>query len=476
MERSHSVPSHEDEARPRARDHSTTNSDLVFITDEDADRGSRHAALLQARGINARAIHSLEAAVDRCAFAVVLVSTLPVSGGKGLAERVRLKCPDSPVIMLAQDGSVDDAVAAMRAGVYDYVSLPVDPDVFAARVRRAIEHARISAHIVRASERSTTSRLIGSSAVMTTLQGLIVRVAASEAAVLVQGETGTGKELVARALHEGSTRSKKPFVGINCAAVPSTLLESELFGHVRGAYTDAKTAREGIFVQATGGTLFLDEIGDMTLEMQAKLLRALQEHCVRPVGGNVDVAFDTRVISATHHDLEAMVAQGRFREDLYYRINVITIELPPLRDRGRDIIEIAVQIMNHAAERVGHPPVQLSPDVAERLLAYDWPGNVRELENCIERVVALARTPLIQVEDLPDRIRNHRSHSVVNVDDARDIVSLDVFEERYIHHVIQLLGGNKSAAADMLGIDRRTLYRRLEKKHRQPPALRLARE
>ena len=298
---------------------------------------------------------------------------------------------------------------------------------------------------------------------MAKVRDLIARVARSDVTVLIHGETGTGKELVARSIHEGSSRSEMPFVGINCAAVSATLLESELFGHVRGAYTDAKTARDGIFVQASGGTLFLDEIGDMALEMQSRLLRALQERRVRPVGGNVDVEFDTRVISATHHDLEKLVAAGRFREDLYYRLNVVKIDVPPLRERGNDVLELASAILARAAVRDRRAPIRLSPQVAERLLAYDWAGNVRELENCMERVIALATSSEISVDDLPERVRHHRSDQVIVVESRRDIVTLEVLEERYIHHVIKLLDGNKAQAADLLGIDRRTLYRRLEK-------------
>jgi two-component system response regulator HydG len=290
------------------------------------------------------------------------------------------------------------------------------------------------------------------------------RVAASDVSVLVHGETGTGKELVVRGIHDSSTRSAAPFIGINCAAVPAGLLESELFGHVRGAYTDAKSNRRGFFVEASGGTLFLDEIGDMPLEMQAKLLRTLQERKVRPIGGSAEVPFDTRVIAATHHDLEAMVATGQFREDLLYRLNVVTIEVPALRARGNDIIEIATAILARAAQRDGKPPVLMTPAVAERLLAYDWPGNVRELENCMERVVALARTDQVSVDDLPERLRKHRSSELIAVERPQDIVPLPVFEARYLSHVLQLVNGNKSRAAELLGVDRRTLHRRLARR------------
>jgi two-component system response regulator HydG len=282
--------------------------------------------------------------------------------------------------------------------------------------------------------------------------------------VLIHGETGTGKELVARAVHSSSPRSEGPFVALNCAAVPPSLLESELFGHARGAFTDAKNARQGLFVEASSGTLFLDEIGEMPLEMQAKLLRALQEHTVRPVGANTEVPFDARIVAATHRDLEAAVREGHFRQDLFYRINVVRIDVPPLRDRGSDVLGLASFFLEKASTRGGKPKLELSPQVAERLLSYDWPGNVRELENCIERAVALARFDHLTVEDLPEKIRAYRADRfVMSAHDVDEIISLEELERRYITRVIKVLGGNKARAAQLLGLDRRTLYRKLEK-------------
>jgi two-component system response regulator HydG len=268
---------------------------------------------------------------------------------------------------------------------------------------------------------------------------------------------------VARALHRRGRRKDGPFVAINCAALPETLLESELFGHERGAFTDARAARSGLFVQASGGTLFLDEIGEMPLALQPKLLRALQERAVRPLGGEREVPFDVRLVTATNRDLETAVHDGRFREDLFFRVNVIHVPLPPLRARGGDILLIAQRFVNEYAARSGKAVTGLSPQAAERLLAYAWPGNVRELENCIERAIALAQHDKILPDDLPEKIRDYRrSHVLVASDDPAELVPLEEVERRYILRVLEAVGGNKSQAAQVLGLGRKTLYRKLE--------------
>jgi two-component system response regulator HydG len=261
-------------------------------------------------------------------------------------------------------------------------------------------------------------------------------------------------------LHDGSG-SSGPFVALNCAAVPVHLLESELFGHLRGAYTDAHAAREGLFVRANGGTIFLDEIGDLPLEIQPKLLRALQERRVRPVGADKEVPFHARLITATHRDLEAMVREGLFREDLYYRVNVIKLEVPPLRDRGADVLELAARILARSAERSGRPALKISEAAAERLMAYSWPGNVRELENCMEHVWALARFEEINVSDLAEKIREHTRARPGTVETLDEVVTMAEHERRYILRVMALAQGNKSRAAQLLGLDRKTLYRKL---------------
>jgi two-component system response regulator HydG len=281
--------------------------------------------------------------------------------------------------------------------------------------------------------------------------------------VLICGESGTGKELVARWIHRNSRRSDKPFVAVNCAALPENLLESELFGHAKGAFTDAKAERKGLFLQAEGGTLLLDEIGEMPLTMQPKLLRALEENRLRPVGGDREVSFDVRLITATNRDLQSEVDEGRFREDFYYRINVIQIELPPLRARGADVLLLAQHFVERVASRSGRNVTGISGPAGEKLLNYSWPGNVRELRNVMERAVALTRFEKIAVDDLPEKIRDyHRSQVFIGGDDPSELVTLDDVERRYIRHVLAAVGDNKALAARVLGLDRKTLYRKLQ--------------
>jgi DNA-binding NtrC family response regulator len=281
--------------------------------------------------------------------------------------------------------------------------------------------------------------------------------------VLITGESGTGKEVVARAIHERSRRKDGPFVALNCAAVPEQLLESELFGHAKGAFTDAQKSRQGLFQQASGGTLFLDEVGDMALTTQPKLLRALQEKRVRPVGAEAEILTDVRLITATNRDLEEMVEDKRFREDLYYRINVIHIPLPPLRTRGGDVLLLAQHMLRHYATVFDKKVMGLSAAAAERMLAYEWPGNVRELGNCLERAVALAHFEEIQVEDLPEKIRSQptrRSISMTGTDHP-ELMSLEEVERRHVLRVLEACQGNRTDAAKILDLDRKTLYRKL---------------
>ena len=299
---------------------------------------------------------------------------------------------------------------------------------------------------------------------MQTVYDLIRRVAPSDTTVLLSGESGTGKELVARALHDLSPRAPKRFLGVNCAAMPSELLEGELFGHVRGAFTDAKTGRVGLLEQADGGTLLLDEIGEMSLDMQPKLLRVLQERTIRPVGGNTSVPMTARVIAATNRDLEGEVEARRFREDLFYRLNVVQIHIPPLRARGNDIVLLAEHFLARFSQRSGKALARISADAQRKLLAYDWPGNVRQLENTIERAVALSRGEELLVEDLPEKIATFSGWSPANdLIDLENTLTLDQLERRQIERVLHRFHGNKTRAAIALGIDRRTLYRKLER-------------
>ncbi|NUP07639.1 MAG: sigma-54-dependent Fis family transcriptional regulator [Polyangiaceae bacterium] len=384
--------------------------------------------------------------------------------GLELCRRLHDKEPELSVVMVTGDNSLQAAVSSLRAGAYDFIVKPIEDKLLCACVLRAAQATNLKRQVRGLRNDLDIARpqgtLLGDSSAMRRVQDLISRVAPSDASVLIVGETGTGKELVARAIHEQSSRSRGPFIALNCAAVPATLIESELFGHARGAFTDAKNAREGLFLEANGGTIFLDEIGEMPFELQAKLLRALQEKTVRPLGGKSEVAFDARIITATNRDLEAEVRAKRFREDLYYRINVVRIGLPPLRERGSDILTIARHLLARTAK---DRELTLSTQAAERLLHHDWAGNVRELENCIEHAVALAQYNQIAVDDLPPKLRRSPSHVVVSVEDQVDLVTLDQLETRYIQRVLTLVGGNKSRAATVMGVDRRTLYRKLER-------------
>jgi DNA-binding NtrC family response regulator len=363
-------------------------------------------------------------------------------------------------------GSMETAVAAIRAGAYDFVIKPVEMDALSLALQRAVRHRQLQEKVKvlsEALERTTRfDELLGASPAMQKLYDQLARIADSEASVLISGESGTGKELVAKSLHKQSRRAEQPFVPINCAALPDTLLESELFGHAKGAFTDARADRKGLFVQAEGGTLLLDEIGEMPLMMQPKLLRALEEDKVRPVGGDEEVPFDVRILTATNRDLESAVEEGRFREDLFFRINVIQLELPPLRSRGTDILLLAQHFLERFAARSGKQVVGISDAVAEKLLAYTWPGNIRELRNVIERAVALTRYDKLAVDDLPEKIRDWRSSQVfIGGADPDELVPMEEVERRYVLHVLASVEGNKTLASRILGLDRKTLYRKL---------------
>ncbi|ACY14823.1 sigma-54-dependent transcriptional regulator [Haliangium ochraceum] len=407
--------------------------------------------------------------VDTKDFDVVITDIkLQSANGLELCRRVNEKRPDVPVVVFTAFGSIDTAVGAIRAGAYDYITKPVDLESLALTVRRAIAHRRLQQEVKelrqRVSDTAQLDDLVGASSSMKNVYRMIQQLGDSDASVLITGESGTGKELVARALHRTSTRKDGPFVAINCAAVPQTLLESELFGHSRGAFTDAKQARDGLFIQADNGTLFLDELGDMVLEMQSKLLRVLQERKVRPVGGVREIPFNTRIIAATNRDLESDVEANEFRQDLYYRINVVRIHVPPLRSRGNDILLLAQHFIEDIRKRTGKQVTGISSDAAKKLLAYNWPGNVRELQNCIERAVALTRFEHLVVDDLPDKIRLYQSTElVIRGDDPEEFPTLEELERRYIRRVLEATRGNKTQASRILGMNRRTLYRRIER-------------
>ncbi|HNN91814.1 MAG TPA: sigma-54 dependent transcriptional regulator [Pseudomonadota bacterium] len=400
--------------------------------------------------------------------AVVTDLNMPGQNGIELTKKLVGNRPDLPVIVITAFGSMESAIAAMRAGAYDFVTKPLEVDALALVLQRAVAHRALREEVKLLRRAVASSRnpdnLLGDSGEMRQVLDVVSRVAEADVSVLILGESGTGKELVARSLHNHSSRRDGPFVAVNCSALPEALLESELFGHARGAFTDARSARRGLFQQAHGGTLFLDEIGDLPLLLQPRLLRALQERKVRPVGSDSETDIDVRLLAATHQDLEKAVEERSFRSDLYYRLNVVQVRLPPLRTRGNDVLVLAQHFLDQASARLGKKVERLNPKAAERLLAYSWPGNVRELQNCIERAVALTAYDQIGVDDLPERVRDYRpSQVLVASDHPSELVSMDEIERRYILRVLDVVAGNKSLAAQILGFDRRTLYRKLER-------------
>ncbi|MCB9634369.1 MAG: sigma-54-dependent Fis family transcriptional regulator [Sandaracinus sp.] len=440
----------------------STTPGTVLVVDDDEDlRALLKAALarLGHRVLTAPNATEARETIRGGEIDVVLSDVrMPGEDGLSLCRHLVATHPDVPVVILTAFGTLEAAVEALRLGAFDFLTKPVELDVLRLAIGRALAHRRLHRRIHVLEGRD---ELYGDSTPMRELRDLVARVAPHDATVLVLGESGTGKELVARSLHRLRGRSGE-FVAVNCAAMPDTLLESELFGHVKGAFTDARSDRAGLFVRAQGGTLFLDEVGELPLALQAKLLRVLQERTVRPVGAVAEVPFDARLVAATNRDLGQLVREGRFREDLFYRLQVVALEVPPLRVRGRDVLELADRFRRELAESYGKPVRAFAPEVAARLLAHSWPGNVRELRNVVERSIALARGDTITLDDLPPGLKDAPA-SAPAVFGSDDLVSMDEIEARYVRHVMERVDGNKSSAARVLGFDRKTLYRKLER-------------
>jgi len=383
--------------------------------------------------------------------------------GLSLLEIVRREYPSIPVVLMTAFGSIETAVRAVKEGAFDYISKPFNIDELVAIVRRALANGTNKQVASDLDDEERSSGLIGRTPAMLEIYKMIARVSDSRAAVLITGESGTGKELVARAIHNHGTRSTERFVAVNCGALTETLLESELFGHVKGSFTGAIANKRGIFEQAGEGTVFLDEISETSASLQVKLLRVLQEREVVPVGGTEPIRVGARVIAASNSDLEKLAASGGFRGDLLYRLNVIQLHLPPLRQRREDIhLLVAHFLRKHAP---GPTPIAPDQKAMQCLTSYSWPGNVRELENVIERAITLNQGGVITIEDLPARIRLQPSHDTppLSSDDLAELFSglpnLDEIERRYILHVLEATGNNRKRTAEILGINRKTLYR-----------------
>lgn len=441
----------------------------ILLVEDDEELAGLLAGGLGRRGYQVSVVATAEAGLEQvaaCDYEAVLTD-LQMEGMDGIAFAERVVANrNTPVIVLTGHSSLDNAIGAIRAGVYDFLPKPVTVDALAVALERAVRHKRMADALQRLEKEETSERdiwgIVGTSAAVRDMRKLISKVAPVDISVLISGESGTGKELVAKAIHEASGRQHEPFVAINCAALPDQLLESELFGHVRGAFTDAKGDKSGLFVEAGRGTLFLDEIAEMPMGMQSKLLRSLQEGTVRPVGSTQEVPFHARIVAATNRDIEQEIEEGGFREDLFYRLNVVGIDVPPLRARENDVLALAQHFVEEFAQKLGRPVRGVSRQAAERLMNYQWPGNVRELANCLERAVVLTQFDHITVEDLPDVLQNYRAPDAA-LSGVPENCTLEQLERLHIERVLKRLNNNKSQASQALGIDRRTLYRKLRR-------------
>jgi two-component system nitrogen regulation response regulator GlnG len=474
-----------------------TSARILVADDEDGLRWVLERGLRQA-GYDVTAAKDGESALRAIESEpfdlVVLDIRMPGIDGLSALARIRQLRPAMHVIVMTAHGTMETAIQAMQRGAYDYLAKPFDLDEMLLLTERALEASRLTEEVARLrtglQEVREFSALIGRHPRMQDVYKTIGRIAGTDVTVLLRGESGTGKELVARAIHSYSRRSGRPFVAVSCAAIPGTLLESEMFGHERGAFTDAKERRLGKFELAHGGTLYLDEIGDMPLELQTKLLRALQERTIERLGGQESIRIDVRVLAATNRDLEALMREGKFREDLYYRLNVVTLNLPPLRERRRDIPLLVEHFLAKYAEELGERAV--APEALDRLVGHDWPGNVRELENVIQRAMVMAQSGAILPEHLPigpvsaaasvavdatleeiierkllECVRGLRERSSANLYN----LMISLVEKPLLRAVLRETHGNQVRAAQILGINRNTLRKKLTEHGIDPDAL-----
>ncbi len=401
---------------------------------------------------------------------------MPGVGGLDILAAAKEQDPMTPVILMTAQADLRSAIDALNLGAYYYIQKPFSNDDLVAIVRRAseyravrVENKQLKQEIRRRERNGNVERPIGKSKRFTELLRLAEHIAPTDSTVLIQGESGTGKEVVARYLHNLSSRSEGPFMSINCGALPENLLESELFGHVKGSFTGAVRDKQGLFAAARGGTFFLDEVGEMPPSLQVKLLRVLQEREVIPVGATESIPVDVRIIAATNRDLEEEIRRGNFRSDLFYRLNVIALDLPPLRERRDDLLLLIESFLNQLGSENDAAPKALSSEALDAVMVYDWPGNVRELENALEHAVVLSRGNVIDAAALPVRITTRRKEPLVAERSYRN-PALEVIERAYIMWVLQAEGGNKTRAAEVLGIDPSTLYRKLSRYEEQQVA------
>jgi two-component system, NtrC family, response regulator AtoC len=451
----------------------------ILLTEDDTLAGELFEEVLKDQGYSVDRVETGEAALERLGssrYDLLLVDVqLPGKNGLEVTREAKALRPDVPVVVMTAFASMETAIEAIREGAFDYASKPMNLDELKQVVARALAQGS-PAQAVEAHQRDESlGTIVGNSPAMVEVYKTVARVAQTKSTVLILGESGTGKELVARAIHQHSPRARRPFVAIDCGALPESLLESELFGYVRGAFTGAMMDRKGLFEEADGATCFLDEIGDISATVQAKLLRVLQEGEVRRLGSQKWVKVDVRVIAATNKDLGAQVRAGAFREDLFYRLNVVSVQLPPLRDRADDVPALAQHFLRRYAREVEKPISGLSDEAIRVLRAYHWPGNIRELENAVERAVTLSSHRVLTADDLPLEVRRRPA-----VQDGSQIAAtlsgmfadaptLEEVKKRYIWHVLQTNRGNLSRAAVILDVDRRSLYRMMDRYKIEPP-------
>ena len=455
----------------------------ILIADDDEVSCQLFAEALEAEGFRVDQVTSggqaLEALREDAHDLLVIDVRMPGMSGLDVTRAVHEKYPALPIIVMTAFGSIETAVEAIREGAFDFISKPMNlaelkKIVSRALAQRSLQHRVDQNGNVSDDQPTELGRIIGKSPAMLEVYKTVARVAPTKSTVMILGESGTGKELIARAIHEHSPRANRPFVAVDCGALTETLLESELFGHMRGSFTGAFADRKGVFEEAEGGTCFLDEVGGISPNLQARLLRVLQEHEIRRVGGKDWLPVDVRVVAATNRDLADAVAKGEFRQDLYYRLDVITMHLPPLRERADDIPLLAQHFLKYYSQESGKAVPALSDAAMELLCSYPWPGNIRELENAIEQAVALSYQPMLTPEDLPRELRERRASSSASARPQNgqflfpDTPSLEEVKKRYVLHVLRHSGGNVSATARILNVDRRSLYRMLARYRIEP--------
>jgi DNA-binding NtrC family response regulator len=448
----------------------TTSRARILIVDDDREMCQLLADLLGEEGYTVEVVHDGSSALVRYradSFDLTITDLMmPRMRGTELVKQLREIDVHALVLLITGFGSIESAVEAMRAGAFHYITKPFRNDEILLQVSRALEQRSLRSEVERLrkeiQDRHGFENIIGQSKGMREVFDLVAHISDLAVNVLIVGESGTGKEMIARAIHQQSARAEKPFIPLNCAAIPETLLESELFGYVRGAFTDARKDRRGLFQAASGGVLFLDEISEMPLTLQAKLLRVIEDKEVRPLGANDAEKVDTRLVSACNRDPERLVQEGHFRQDLYYRLNVIRIDLPPLRERTEDIPVLVDHFIQKFARQAQRPLEGIEPEALDALLNYRWPGNVRELEHTIERAIHLGKESRIGLQDFPPSLVA-RSDNVLPLAEAiGKSYTLKDLEKEYIMRVMETVHGNKTEAAKTLGVDRTTLYRKLE--------------